>query len=348
MPEIRRRHARCAPVPWRGRMSAAVLGGFLLAALVACDASDGYRHLSGNTMGTYYQVTAHCASDPAAVVERTLEAVDGEMSTYREDSALSRFNRAPVGEWVEVPGTLADVIAAAETLSAESDGAFDVTVGRLVNLWGFGPEPRDGVPAPADVAAARDRVGHRHVTMARDPPRLRKDLDVYVDLSAIAKGHGVDRVVEVLAAFGCDAVLVDIGGEVRGVGASPAGRPWRIGVEVPDPRSHGGIERIVVLENAALATSGDYRNFFQADGRRYSHTIDPSTGYPVTHDLASVTVLHESTMWADGYATLLDVLGPERGYEFAARHGLAALFISRREDGFEERYTDAFAALLID
>lgn len=203
------------------------------------------------------------------------------------------------------------------------------------------------MPPAEAVAEARARVGSRHLSVADDPPRLRKDLDVSVDLSAIAKGHGVDRVVETLQAAGCDALLVDIGGEVRGIGASPSGRPWRIGVEVPDPDSQGAIQRIVALRDGALATSGDYRNFFEEQGHRYSHTIDPRTGYPITHALASVTVAHPSTMWADGYATALDVLGPEQGLAVAEREGLAVLFVIRRQGGFEERYTEAFEKLLI-
>ncbi len=183
--------------------------------------------------------------------------------------------------------------------------------------------------------------------MAFDPPRLRKDLDLYVDLSAIAKGHGVDRVVQALKDAECDAMLVDVGGEVRASGPSPSGGAWRIGVEVPDPDSEGGIERIIRLDDRAVATSGDYRNFFEYQGRRYSHTIDPRTGYPVTHNLASVSVVHPSTMWADGYATLLTVLGPEQGFQFAQDKGLAVLFIVRTNDGYEERYTDALKPLLV-
>src|SRR5690606_31202862 len=171
--------------------------------------------------------------------------------------------------------------------------------------------------------------------------------ELYVDLSAIAKGHGVDRVVQRLAAEGCDAMLVDVGGEVRGTGPSPAERPWRIGIEVPDPERQGGIQRVINLQEGAVATSGDYRNFVERDGIRYSHTIDPRTGYPVQHGLASVTVLHASAMWADGYATLLNVLGPEEGYAFAREHGLAALFVIRTDGGFEERYTPEFEALLV-
>lgn len=321
----------------------------LLAGLfVGCNGDEQFTRYSGSTMGTYYQVTARCATDVGPLIEETLQAVNAEMSTYLPDSVLSRFNRAPVDEWFPVPAPLAEVVAASAELSRLSAGAFDVTVGPLVNLWGFGPEDGDGVPPDDAITAALDRIGHEALEVRLSPPALRKRAERYVDLSAIAKGHGVDRVAARLQDAGCQDLLVDVGGEVRGIGSSPAQRPWRIGVEVPDPASRGGIQRIVRLADAGLATSGDYRNFIEAGGRRYSHTIDPRTGYPVDHGLASVTVLHESVMWADGYATLLSVLGPDAGMEFAAVHGLAALFVVRQENGFRERYTAAFEAALAE
>jgi thiamine biosynthesis lipoprotein len=319
--------------------------------LLGCSEGAEFRRYGGNTMGTYYQVTARCPEDVAGPIEDTLRQVNAEMSTYLPDSTLSRFNSAPPGDWFAVPASLAEVVAAAEDLAKRSGGAFDVTVGPLVNLWGFGAEaaatPAATPPTDAAVAATLERIGHRFLSVRRQPPALRKSVGLYVDLSAIAKGHGVDRVVARLEQAGCDAMLVDIGGEVRGRGASPAGRPWRIGIEVPDPGQIGAVQRVIQVEGAAVATSGDYRNFRETEGRRVSHTIDPRTGYPVDHGLASVTVVHASAMWADGYATLLNVLGPEAGLAFARQHELAALLIVRREDGFEERYTDAFEALLV-
>lgn len=319
-----------------------------LAWLAGCGAEAEFRRYGGDTMGTYYQVTARCPIDVGQQIETTLRQVNDEMSTYLPDSELSRFNSAPPGDWVPVSATLAEVVAAADLLSRESGGAFDVTVGPLVNLWGFGPDGAGAPPSDAAVADTLAGVGHRHLEVRRDPPALHKTRALYVDLSAIAKGHGVDRVVTRLDEAGCADLLVDIGGEVRGRGSSPSGRPWRIGIEVPDPQQMGSVQRVIELEDAAVATSGDYRNFLEADGRRYSHTIDPRTGYPVEHTLASVSVVHGSAMWADGYATLLNVLGPEQGLAFAERAGLAAMFIERRENGFRERYTAAFEGLLAD
>jgi thiamine biosynthesis lipoprotein len=326
-------------------------GPLLLVVLLgACsgDSDSDYRRFGGNTMGTYYQVTARCPTNVAPLIEQELETVNAEMSTYLPDSVLSRFNQAAPGGWFEVPPALAEVVVAAQSLSVESAGAFDVTVGPLVNLWGFGPEDPGDLPGNAAIEDTLERVGLGYLSVRREPPALRKMRALYVALSAIAKGHGVDRVAGRLAEAGCSAMLVDIGGEVRGMGASPSHRSWRIGVEVPDPASLGAVQRIVALGDLAIATSGDYRNFREAGGQRFSHTIDPRTGYPVEHDLASVSVLHPSAMWADGYATLLNVLGPEAGLQFARRHDLAALFVVRGENGFEERYTAAFEAAVVE
>lgn len=314
--------------------------------LSGCGA-EPYQRYAGETMGTYYQVTARCPGDVAALIEAELRAVNDEMSTYLPGSTLSRFNRTAPGEWFPVEASVAEVVAAARALAEQSAGAFDVTVGPLVNVWGFGPEARESIPQPAEIAAAREQVGWMRLEVTRDPPRLRKVGGLYVDLSAIAKGHGVDRVADALAAAGCGAMLVDVGGEVRGHGLSPAGRPWRIGVEVPDPETHGGVQRVVGLEDGALATSGDYRNFVEHEGRRYAHIIDPRSGHPVDHALASVTVLHPSAMWADGYATLLSVLGPDAGMAFALQNALPALFVVREASGFEERYTPQFESSLV-
>ncbi len=338
------------PMPSGFRRPGAWAVGLVLAALMGCNQTPEYRRYGGETMGTYYRVTARCPGDVSQLIVDELTSVNDQMSTYLPASTLSQFNSAPPGSWFPVTEQLAEVVSAALVLSRESEGAFDVTVGPLVNLWGFGPEDADQVPSPEAVAAARQRVGYEslEVEVEVDPPRLRKHADLYVDLSAIAKGYGVDRVSGRLADAGCDASLVDIGGEVKGTGSSPANGPWRIGIEVPDPTRRGAVQRVIRLQDGAAATSGDYRNFLVEGGQRYSHTVDPRTGYPVQHGLASVTVLHPSAMWADGYATLLTVLGPDEGLDFARRHGLAVMLIVRGENGLEERYTDAFESVLID
>ena len=315
--------------------------------LSGCVGDSGYEGYQGPIMGTAYRVSARCPQDVGPSIAQELASVDGQMSTYREDSQLSRFNAAQENRWVPVPPELLGVVAAAQRLSQLTDGAFDVTVGPLVNVWGFGPVDVDSVtPSPQALAGARARVGYHNLQVRESPAALMKLADIYVDLSAIAKGHGVDRVTEVLVAKGCTDFMVDVGGEVAVRGANPDGQPWRIGIEAPDTGKLGAVHRVLHLTDMAVATSGDYRNYFEEDGRRYSHTIDPRTGRPVAHALASVTVVHPLAMWADGYATAISVMGPDRGWKFAEAQELPVLMLVHGANGFVERYTSAMQPYL--
>ena len=327
------------------RASCLVLAG---SAIAGCGiGEERYQRHEGNTMGTQYRVTADCAVDVGGDIVRELVRLNQELSTYDESSTVSRFNRSTPGEWFAVGGDLVTVVAAAARLSVDSAGAFDITVGPLVNLWGFGPGGvSTGQPAQEAIDAALARIGHGHLEFRVQPSALLKHKDVYVDLSAIAKGYGVDRLAELLIESACGDFIVEIGGEVRTRGTNERGALWRVGVEVPDPENFGAVQRVLHLEEHSVATSGDYRNFFAQAGAHFSHTIDPRTGRPVNHQLASVTVAHHSAMWADGYATLLNVLGPQAGFTFAQESGLAALFIVRTEHGFEERYTEPMQPFL--
>jgi len=309
--------------------------------------------LSGPTMGTRYAVSIvggreRDASDLRGQIDERLAAVNRRMSTYDPESELSRFNASGSTDWFEVSAETASVVRSALRLARESGGAYDPTVGPLVNLWGFGPgKRREAPPTVAEIAAAKMAVGSDRVEARVDPPALRKSSPgVYVDLSSIAKGHGVDAVAGLLEDAGVSAYLVEIGGEVRARGVKPNGRPWRIGVEKPDespPVAGRAPQRIVELRDRSLATSGDYRNFFEHGGRRYSHTIDPTTGRPVKHGLATVTVLADACRDADGLATALLVLGPDAGYDWAVERGVAALFVSRTDaDELVERTTPAW------
>ncbi|MDE0224253.1 MAG: FAD:protein FMN transferase [Gammaproteobacteria bacterium] len=294
-------------------------------------------------MGTSYRVVARC---PEALdsdhIDVVLAGVNASMSNWDVDSEVSRFNSLPVGEWMTLSPPLAEVVETALALSGMSDGAFDVTVGALVDVWGFGPNPARDFPDDAEIETALARTGYRHLELVDS--RLRKTRDVRIDLSAIAKGYGVDAMAAAVAGQGCTDYLVEIGGEVRVQGHSPRGRSWRLGIEAPD--GSGSAHRVVTMNRGAIATSGDYRNFFEHDGKQYSHTIDPRLGTPVEHVLASATVVHASAMWADGYATLIAVLGPEAGLAFAESRDLAAYLLVRREDRLESRATTAMAALL--
>jgi len=308
---------------------------------------------SGLAMGTSFTIKA--ARLPKQVrqeelkdsVDRAILAVDRSMSTYRPDSELSRFNRAQTTAWFPVSGDLAGVVADALAVSRWSDGAYDVTVGPLVNLWGFGPDPRiRKAPEPELVSAAMGRVGYQKLEVRSDPPALSKHQpDLYVDLSSIAKGFAVDKVAETLEIRGIHDYMVEIGGELRLRGESARGGRWRIAIEKPVPQVRE-VEKVLSLTDIALATSGDYRNYFEAEGKRFSHTIDPRTGRPIAHRLASVTVLSHTTMHADALATALMVLGPREGFAKAQRDGIMALFIIKQDQGFIERPTSAFLRYL--
>lgn len=339
-------------VPRLAAVSLALLLSMTLA--TGCDRRPGRDALTltGATMGTTYSVVLpglHRGDDGAAALHRGIDAVLDEvndlMSTYRADSALSRFNASASVDWVDVAPELARVVGAARDISAASGGAFDVTVGPVVNLWGFGPEvTADELPTQAEIDAALARVGWERLQVRDEPPALRKAMaNIYVDLSAIAKGYGVDRVAALLEGEGITDYLVEVGGELRGRGSSPRGDAWRIAIERPET-SRRSVFRVVELHDTGMATSGDYRNYFEIGGERYSHSIDPATGRPVTHRLASVTVLAPSTMLADGWATALLVLGPERGFALAQAKEIAALFIVRAEGGYEAKATAAFDA----
>ncbi len=305
--------------------------------------------IEGPTMGTRYSVKlveAPDATDEVALqadIDAVLADIVALMSTWEPDSELSRFNRSSVDEWFAISPDTHTVVAAALEVAEQSGGTFDATAGPLINLWGFGPADTRELPGAEAIAAARALLGR--IELRAQPPAMRRTAEgVYVDLSAIAKGYAVDRIAELLEQRGTANYLVEIGGELRARGSNARGRPWAVAVERPLP---GGrmVQRVLPLTDRSVATSGDYRNFYERDGKRYSHTIDPRTGRPVEHTLASVSVVHPSAMMADAFATALMVLGPDEGFAWAGRNGLAALFIVRDGTGFVERTTAAFEEL---
>ncbi|HPE61612.1 MAG TPA: FAD:protein FMN transferase [Thiolinea sp.] len=312
--------------------------------------TDALR-LQGETMGTTWSViVVPGEGHPLQLavirpgIEQVLETVNDRMSTWQPDSELSRFNQSRETDWFPVSSELVGVVEAARQISEISHGVYDVTIGPLVNLWGFGAGEAGVQPVPSEVEveAARMRVGFHRLETREQPPALRKQQpDLYVDLSSIAKGYGVDQVGEYLEAQGSSRYMVEIGGEVRTLGRSPRGDAWRIAIEKPVDLGRA-VQQGLKLEQGGLATSGDYRNFFTENGRRYSHTLDPVSGRPVIHHLASVSVLARNTMLADGYATLLMAMGEVKGREFALKHGIEAFFIWRTENGFDAFATDGF------
>ncbi len=323
-----------------GTKAGAQLALLSLVALSGC----GYDVTAGRAMGTAYTVQARCPSGiPIGEVMGVLDRVNQRMSTYDPDSELMLFNRAPVGTWLEVSLELRDVVAAAKEVAEHTGGAFDPTVGPLVALWGFGASPSATVPEPAQVRAAKALVDHRNLRHRPSPPALAKRHPLSLDLSGIAKGHAVDGMAEALESAGCKNYLIELGGEIRVSGRSPNGGRWRIGID--SPTGEGNLGDALLLGEAAVATSGDYRQYRERDGRRLSHIIDPRTGYPVGHRLASVTVVAESARAADAYATALMVLGERDGLQFAEDARLAAVFVIREGDGFETVRSAAMAGL---
>ena len=280
------------------------------------------------------------------VVESELENVNSKMSTYLPVSELSRFNEFRRTDPFSVSQETLDVFVEARRISAATRGAFDVTVGPLVRAWGVGPGQRSReVPTSADLKQLRARIGWDKIEIDEASSTIRKlHPEVECDLSAIAKGYAADRVSEALRALAYRD-MVEVGGEVRTSGRNAAGQPWRIGIERPDDAGRTPY-RTLPLEGLSMATSGDYRNYYEKDGQRFSHTIDPRTGRPVQHRLASVSVIHERCVAADGWATALMVLGETDGYQLAVEKGLAALFLARNaEGGFSARATPAFSSL---
>lgn len=310
----------------------------------------GLTEFSGPTMGTYYSVKIVDPPDQLQTatvrerIEQELENVSRDMSTYDETSELSHFNNSRATGWIPASAGLVTVLREAQHVSALSDGAFDVTIAPLVDLWGFGPvDTDDRVPTAQEIEAAAASTGYTHISIRTAPPALRKnDPEISIDLSSIAKGYAVDVLAEMLESLDIANYLVEIGGELRGKGINRRGKQWRIGIEAPSSDKRA-VYAVIALDDVAVATSGDYRNYFEKDGQRYSHTIDPLTGRPITHKLASVTVVGQSAMRADAMATALMVLGPDKGYALAEREGLAACFIIRSGQGFTDRQTSAFS-----
>ena len=280
-------------------------------------------------------------------VESELENVNSKMSTYLPESELSRFNAFRRTDPFPVSQETLHVFLEARRISAATRGAFDVTVGPLVRAWGFGPGERSReAPTADDLERLRVRIGWDKIEIDEASSTIRKSQpDIECDLSAIAKGYAVDRVSEALRGLAYREHMVEVGGEVRTSGRNAAGQPWRIGIERPDGARRTPY-RTLPLEGLSMATSGDYRNYYEKDGHRFSHTIDPRTGRPVQHRLASVSVVHERCIAADGWATALMVLGETDGYQLAVEQELAALFLVRHADGgLSEKATPAFSSL---
>ena len=352
----------CAP-GGRGRWAEVRLIPVLLSVFVVCTCapSPGRRSVEfrGPTMGTTFSVKVVTGPDGpidlnesvrAAVdesIRSQLARVDALMSTWDPESELSRFNRSTSLEPFAISRETFEVFQQALDLGALTNGALDVTVGPLIDAWGFGPGGQgEQPPAEQEIARLREAVGPQHLELDASASTVRKTRpDVRCELSAVAPGYAADRLSALLSEWGFVDFLVDVGGEMRARGRNDAGMPWQIAIEQPDERGRT-IGRIIPVSDLAVATSGDYRQYYEVDGKRMAHILDPRVGRPIQHGLASVTVLDDLAVRADGLSTALMVLGPDEGFALAERLDLAALFIMRDDsDGFMERATRRFDAL---
>lgn len=335
----------------RLRPCLALAGLFLL---TACDQGPEVLEISGPAQGTSYSIQV--VAPPAGLDEKELRtlaedelgAVDRLLSTWRDDSELARFNAASATEWFPVSQELAALVGRSLAIGRETRHAFDITLAPLLELWGFGPraDTTPSLPAADALEAARARVGPGQIEVRARPPALRKKrADVVVELDGIAQGYTVDRLAAALDERGASRYLVELGGELFGRGRNPEGQPWTIGIEKPVAGVRR-LHRMVTLDGVGMTTSGDYRVFFEIEGKRYSHTLDPRTGRPVRHALRSVTVIADSAARADALATALMVLGPDEGRAYASDRGIAALFIVGGDGGYTDHATPPFHEFL--
>lgn len=299
--------------------------------------------LKGQTMGTQYIIKfRHPHADGISglmqeKVESILDKVNRSMSTYDPASELSRLNQNHTTDWIPVTAELLTVLDTALEIGRKSEGAFDITIGPLVNLWGFGPEFRgDQIPDEDEINRLRQQTGQDKLLLDRASGTIRKlNSNIYLDLSAIAKGYAVDQIAQLFTSSGIEHYMIEIGGEIRARGNNAQESAWRIGIEKPQQHTQA-VHKILPVKNTALATSGDYRNFFEFNGKHYSHLINPITGWPIQNRLVSVTVLAEQCMQADAWATALVVMGYERGLKIAEKLRLPVLYLVNQDGNIKE------------
>ncbi|MFC3395313.1 FAD:protein FMN transferase ApbE [Brenneria rubrifaciens] len=335
--------------------------GCLFSLLTACDNASHQTStrplltLEGKTMGTFYSVkiSGELTESKAQLqqeIDRLLEQANDEISTYRKNSTLSRFNQYRGTEPQPISNGMADIILAAQRIGRATNDAMNITVGPLVNLWGFGPQKQPvKIPTQQQIDQAKQKVGLNHLTLLSDSRGawLQKDLpDLYVDLSTLGEGYGADVLAQLMARKGITNYLVSVGGAISSRGVNSQGAPWRVAIQKPTDQENA-IQAAVNLQGYAISTSGSYRNYFEQDGKRYSHIIDPTTGQPITHQLVSATVIAPTALEADGWDTSLMVLGTEKALKLAERQRLAVYLITRTDEGFRAVMTPQFGSFLI-
>ena len=321
--------------------------------LAGCDSSSEQAlRLQGSTFGTGWSLVYLPDADaptPEAIeaaLEAAFDVVNVSMNTYDHQSNISRFNRLAAHEPMEMDWDFTYVFSEASRIGLMSGGAYDVTVSPLLKIWGFGPEGPEVFPTPEKVAAAMTRVGIQRLGWDPLTRTLSKKVDgMAVELSSIAKGYGVDLGADALDELGLKHYMLEVGGEMQLRGQSPRGDPWRVAIERPEG-GRRGIQAAISLTDVGVATSGDYRNYFERDGKRYSHLLDPRTGYPIEHDMVSATVVHPSTAIADAWATALCIMGADAALALAEQHHLAIYVIRRVDDQLVEAWSTGFTPYL--
>lgn len=323
--------------------------------LTACQSPPQTTTLNGQTMGTYYRISflGDDTIDNNALyksVETRLNDINDLMSTYQQDSQISRFNQFEQTDWFEVSAQFLYVVEAARKVYQQSDGAFDPTLAPLINLWSFGEQAKPlAIPSADKLSVALANVGFSQLQSQQNPPALKKtNTSLKLNLSAIAKGYAVDQIAELLSQQGIENYLVDIGGELKAKGVNSRKSSWTVAVEKPEAGQIGQVQQKIALTDMSIATSGSYRNFFEEAGKRYSHILSPVTGQPITHNVVSVTVLHEENMYADAYATAIMVLGEEKGYQLALQNSLPVYMIVRQAGEYQVIFTPEMNAYLVD
>lgn len=341
-------------------MAIASLRAALMAALfllAGCDTASQATPtvLEGKTMGTSWRVSVVdiTPQQAAALQKKIQEQLDGDdwlMSTWKKDSALMRFNRSTSTAPWPVSEAMADIVTTSLRVGKKTDGVMDITVGPLVNLWGFGPDQQPvKMPTQAQIDAAKARTGLQHLTVINRAGEqfLQKDLpDLYVDLSTVGEGYAADHLSHLMDREGISRYLVSVGGALVSRGMNGKGLPWRVAVQKPTDRENA-VEAVVDINGHGISTSGSYRNYYELDGKRISHVIDPRSGRPIDHKLVSVTVISPTALEADAWDTGLMVLGPERAKEVVTREGLAVMMIMKEGDGFTTWMSPQFSAFLV-
>ena len=336
----------------RAALSPVLLAFFSWVFAPALSAQNVERlEISGQTMGVVdYSVVAfgnpNSVEDLKAAVHDELESVNQSMSTYIANSEISKFNDSESLDWFPVSDATAQVVNRAQQISQLTDGAFDITVQPLVALWHFSKDKSATrkIPTAEEISVALKEIGYQKLSVRLNPPALKKSIPkLQIDLSAIAKGYAVDRVAVKLQTLRIDNFLVEVGGEIRAAGQKANDQPWKVGIEKPLIQSREPYQ-VIELKNQSLASSGDYRNFFEVDGKRYSHTIDPRTGYPVSHSVTATSVISPDCMTADAMATALMVLGEQEGVEVAVKADVEALILIKQINGIASERTDHFPA----